>query len=149
MFLGQVEVENLFDLFGEFGRDFRFSAAQEIGGGFLEDALFVPNAFVSAGGGRELGAGSGKEKFKQGEKVGHAVLDRGAGEQDPAVRGEGGHGLGVLGLAVFEVLGFVSDHAEQGNRFKEFEVANEGAVRGDDEVGFAKGSRFLVRSGPW
>ena len=48
LFLGQVEVENLFDLFGEFGRDFRFSAAQEIGGGFLEDALFVPNAFVSA-----------------------------------------------------------------------------------------------------
>ena len=24
LFLGQVEVENLFDLFGEFGRDFRF-----------------------------------------------------------------------------------------------------------------------------
>ena len=32
--------------------------------------------------------GPGKEEFKQGEKVGHAVLDRGAGEQDPAVRGE-------------------------------------------------------------
>ena len=51
--------------------------------------------------------------------------------------------MGVLGLAVFEVLSFVSDHAEERNRFKEFEVANEGAVRGDDEVGFAKGSRFL------
>ena len=48
LFLGQVEVENLFDLFGSSRRDFRFSAAQEIGGGFLEDALFVPNAFVSA-----------------------------------------------------------------------------------------------------
>ena len=47
LFLGQVEVENLFDLFGEFGAT-SVSAAQEIGGGFLEDALFVPNAFVSA-----------------------------------------------------------------------------------------------------
>ena len=103
----------------------------------------MPDAFVPAGGGRKLGAGSGEEEFKQGEKVGHAVLDRGAGEQDPAVRGEGGHGLGVLGLAVFEVLGFVSDHAEEGNRFEEFEVAHEGAVRGDDEVRFAKGGRFL------
>ena len=96
------------------------------------------------------GRAPGKEKLQQGEKVGHAVLDRGAGEQDPAVRRKGGHGLSVLSFAVFEMLSFVSDHAEEGNRFEEFEVANEGAVRGYDEVGFAeRAADSPARSGPW
>ena len=50
--------------------------------------------------------------------------------------------MSVLSFAVFEMLGFVSDHAEEGNRFEELQVAHEGAVRGYDEVGFAESGGF-------
>jgi hypothetical protein len=55
--------------------------------------------------------------------------------------------LGVLGFAVFEVLGFIPDHAKERNPLEEVEVPHEGPVGGDDEVGFSQGGRFFVSIG--
>ena len=113
----------------------------------FQDALFVPRPFVSANAGRDFFPAARHEEVEQGEQIGDAVLDWGAGEEKSSVGTEGCESLGVSSASILDVLRFIADHASQRVCGKEVDVANEGAVRSDDEImggGFAVRGQSLV-----
>lgn len=62
------------------------------------------------------------------------VFNGRTGEENTAFGLQRCEGFGVLGAAVFDVLGFVGDDAGEVDVGEAFFVADEGTVGGDDEV---------------
>ena len=96
----------------------------------------MPDALISPGCGRgRCGPGPGQEEFKQGEQVGHTVLNRGAGEQNPSFRVSGMTSpWRCESLRFFKCWASSPMTQRNGMLFKYLQVPNQGAVRCDKEV---------------
>ena len=139
---GEFAVEDLLDLRGEFGGDGFFGAAQNVGRGLGAETFVEPVALLGFGAAGNLVDVAGHEDFEEGAEVVDAVFERRAGEEETALGLENAEGLGVLGAAVFEMLGFVGDEAGEIGFGEQISVASERAVRRDDEV--VRGEGFGV-----
>ena len=138
----EVAVDDLLDLFGQFGGDGFFGAAQDIAGGLGAQAFVVPTAFITLEAGGQGGEVAGHQEGEEGTQILQRVFQRRAGEQEASAGVEGAERLRVAGAAVFNVLGFVGDDAAEGGAGKQLFVARQRPVGRDDEVVGAKGFRI-------
>ena len=132
---GEVAPDDLFDFFGKLGGNGEFGAAENVGRGLGAEALVKPTTFVAAEAGGDFLQIAGEEEFEKRSKVVEGVFQRRAGEEEAAAGAKGPEGGGVLGAAVFDVLGLVGDDDGEVDAGEEILVAGEGAVAGDDEIG--------------
>jgi len=119
---------------GRFGGDGVFRAAEDVGGGFGAEAFVEPGAFGGGGAGGDFVEVAGEEEFEEGAEIVEGVFDGRAGEEEAAAGAERAEGGGVLGSAVFDVLGFVADDGGERDGGKELPVAGKRAVGRDDQV---------------
>ena len=116
LIVGEITGADLFDFVGEIGGDVAFQTTEEerleaARKTVLNDPAAVADerefvAFAEIGGGTEV---TGHQEIEDRPEIENGVFDRGAGEDEAMKGGDGFDGLGVLGLAVFDVLGFVED----------------------------------------
>jgi hypothetical protein len=124
----------LLELGGEFGGDGLFRATENVGRGLRAETLVEPRAILAADARRKFVEVAGHEELEERAEIVEGVFERCAGEQKTTGRAEGAEGLGVLGAAVFDVLGFVGDHAGEFDGREKRAVAGERAVARDDEI---------------
>ena len=143
LILGEIAEGDLFDLGWQFLRDLGFASTQQersdaagetIHAGLV---LFACDGdlvtFAEILGGTEI---TGHEEIEQTPKIEDRILEGSAGEDDPALGSEEFDGLGVLGLAILDVLGFVEDDRIKLVGLIAIEVAADESVAGDDQIRF-------------
>ena len=155
---GHRAVVELVDAVGQLGGDGRLG----LGATEHEDAVEGPQRLLALGPaalavavagerGDELRPGAdqaGVGEVEDRPEVAEAVLDRRAGEGEPGAGGQAAELLGGVVGRVLDGLGLVEDDAVPLDGLERLDVADGGAVGGDDDVGLGRLGRDLVLVGP-